>query len=74
VKIFPNPFATYIALEQAEEVSAVRIFSLEGREVLRLEGNANGVYTLDELTPGVYVLALEDKNGRVFQASEITKN
>lgn len=73
VKIFPNPFATYIALEQSAEVSAVRIFSLEGREVLRLEGNPNGVYSLDDLTAGVYVLALEDKNGKVFQASEITK-
>lgn len=73
VKLFPNPTTDFFTLENAEAVAAIRLFTLDGQELARFENKADNTYSLVNQLAGNYVLALEDKNGRLFQAVELIK-
>lgn len=73
VKLFPNPVTDYFSLDFAAAVATIRVFALDGREVARFEANDTNVYSLQNQPAGNYILALEDKNGRAFQAMEVKK-
>ncbi|MEI6407748.1 MAG: T9SS type A sorting domain-containing protein [Bacteroidota bacterium] len=74
VKMFPNPTVDQFKLENADAVSAVRVFSLDGRQVAFLNATPDQQYSIANQPVGTYVLSLLDKNGRSFQALEISKN
>ncbi len=73
VKLYPNPFTEYFTLENAEQVAALRIFSVDGRQVDYLQATAAQRYALDGLPAGSYIIALENKAGRVLQATTLRK-
>jgi len=73
VKLFPNPTTDYFLLENADAVQRIRLFSLNSREVARYAATPAQSYSLAGLPTGSYVLALEDKNGQVFQAISLLK-
>jgi hypothetical protein len=51
----------------------MRLYTMDGREVARFEANAENSYSIANQPIGSYVLSLEDKFGRLFQAVEIQK-
>lgn len=74
VRLYPNPASEYFALDNAADVQAVRVLTLDGR----LMAYYNAVlpaqqFPLTGYPAGTYVVALEDKSGRVFQALEVNK-
>lgn len=73
VRLFPNPMVESFTLENAEEVSRVHVFTLEGRRLALLEAAADGNYSLAGQPAGSYLIALEGKNGKVFQAIQVKK-
>lgn len=73
VTLYPNPVTDFFALENAENASAIRVFTLDGREVARFDVEAGAFYPMHNQPAGNYVLALEDKNGRTFQALTLNK-
>ncbi|TNE56265.1 MAG: T9SS type A sorting domain-containing protein [Bacteroidetes bacterium] len=73
VKLFPNPTTDYFQLENADAVQRIRVFSLDNREVARFTAAPGERYSLATQPAGVYMLALEDSKGRVFQAMEVVK-
>lgn len=73
VKLFPNPTSDYFQLENAEAVSRIRVFSLDGRNVAEFAATPGQQYYLTDLPSGSYLLALEDKAGQAFQALEVVK-
>lgn len=73
VKLYPNPFTDYFTLENADDVAAIRVFSVDGRQVDYLQANAAQRYSLNGLPTGAYILALENKEGRVLQTTTLRK-
>lgn len=73
VRLFPNPVINTFALDHAEEVAALQVFALDGRQVAYFEPSPGHRYSLADLPNGTYVVAFLEKNGRVFQAMEVTK-
>lgn len=73
VKLFPNPATDYFRLDRADAVQRIRMFALDNREVARYTAAPGMTYPLTEVPAGTYILALEDENGRVFQALELIK-
>ena len=73
VKLFPNPTTDYFTLENAEGVAAMKLYSLDGREVARFENNSSNTYSIANQPIGNYVLSFEDKNGQLLQAVELHK-
>jgi hypothetical protein len=73
VRVFPNPTIDFFSLENAENVALIRVFTLDGREVVRFDAAASTYYTLQNQPAGNYVIALSDKNNRTFQVLELKK-
>lgn len=73
VSVFPNPATDHFQLGNAGNVHRMRLFSLDSREVARYNAVQGGTYSLAGLPAGSYMLALEDKNGRIFQSLEVVK-
>lgn len=74
VKLYPNPVVESFSLDNADEVSRVRVFSSDGRQVAVYNAVAGQVYSIAEQPAGAYVVALETRSGKVFQAIGIRKN
>ncbi|MBK8555137.1 MAG: T9SS type A sorting domain-containing protein [Lewinellaceae bacterium] len=73
VKLLANPVAEYFELQNDVDVAQIRLYDIQGRLVEYLKGGAGQRYNVSDLTPGTYILALEEKNGNVFQAIEMVK-
>lgn len=73
VQLFPNPVQHYFSLENADQLGLVRLFDLEGHELANYQPNGYNRYSVELLPTGNYILALEDKNGRPFQALTLLK-
>lgn len=73
VRLFPNPTTDRFTLENAADVALMRLYTMDGREIARFEPNAENSYSIANQPVGSYVLSLEDKFGRLFQAVEIQK-
>lgn len=74
VHLFPNPTTEGFTLENANEVAAVSVFSLDGRQVARfLQPTPDQRYSVADQPAGTYIVALLAKNGKVFQAVELRK-
>lgn len=73
VRLFPNPVVESFSLENAEDVSRVHVFSLEGRQVAVFEASSDASYSLTGQPAGSYLVALESKDGKLFQAVQIKK-
>lgn len=74
VKLYPNPVVESFALDNAEEVSRIRVFSSDGRQVAVFDAANDQSYSIASQPAGAYVVALESKTGKVFQAIGVRKN
>lgn len=74
MRVYPNPTQQNFVLENAEAVQAVRIFSLDGREVAYLNATSNQTYDIAAYPAGTYVLALLNDAGNILKALELVKN
>lgn len=73
VKLFPNPFVESFSLDNAEEVARIRVYGTDGRLVLDQIARPDQVYSLAGQPAGTYVVALQTKGGRLFQAIKVVK-
>lgn len=74
VKLYPNPVVESFSLDNAEEVARIRVFSTDGRQVAAFEPSFGQTYSLATQPAGAYVVALESKSGKIFQAIAIRKD
>jgi hypothetical protein len=74
VKLFPNPVAESFSLDNADDVHRILVFSTDGRQVADFQPNAGQFYSLADQPAGHYAVALEGKNGKIFQVISIRKN
>ncbi|MCC6279634.1 MAG: T9SS type A sorting domain-containing protein [Saprospiraceae bacterium] len=73
INLFPNPTVESFTLENAEMISAIRIFSLDGRQVSRMEAEPSQAYSLANQPAGTYVVVMENKQGNYVKAIEVRK-
>jgi hypothetical protein len=73
VRAYPNPATDGVWLANADEVHAVRVLSLDGREVARFTAAPDGYYSLSGQPAGTYLLVLEDAYRRAFQVLEVVR-
>ena len=73
VKLFPNPVADQFTLSNDQDVAAVRVFSLDGRQVAAYNASADHQYNLAAQPAGTYIVSLIAADGRTFQAIQLNK-
>lgn len=62
IKIYPNPFAEVLNMSDVSKVKSVSVTDMAGRVLKFVEAPSSVLY-LGELTPGMYVLTLQMKDG-----------
>ena len=73
VKLYPNPTVEYFSLENADDVARIRVYTIDGRQVALFNPANNGLYSLADQPTGLYIVALESKEGQFFQAIQVKK-
>jgi hypothetical protein len=71
IKVFPNPTTDYFQLQGADEVTEVRMYSLDGRLVMQRNATPDQRYRLNNFTPAAFVVALVNAQGKIIQATEL---
>jgi hypothetical protein len=74
VKLFPNPVVESFSLDNADDVHRILVFSADGRQIATFQPFAGQPYSLADQPAGAYAVALEAKNGKIFQAISIRKD
>jgi hypothetical protein len=74
VTLYPNPVVESFSLDNADAVSRIRVFSLDGRQVAVLNASAGQTYPLVGQPAGSYIVGLEGKSGKIFQMIKVRKN
>ncbi len=73
INLFPNPTVESFTLANADMISAIRIFSLDGRQVSRFEAEPSQVYSLAGYPAGAYIVVMENAKGQVVRSVEVRK-
>ncbi|MCC6411813.1 MAG: T9SS type A sorting domain-containing protein [Saprospiraceae bacterium] len=73
VKLFPNPVVDQFTLSNDQDVAAVRVYSLDGRQVAAYNASADHQYNLATQAAGTYIVSLLAADGRTFQAIQVNK-
>lgn len=74
VKLYPNPATNgWFKLENADQVAAVNLLTLDGRQLARFEATADHQYQIGDFPPASYLLLLEDKSGKNIGAMNLQK-
>jgi hypothetical protein len=73
VQLFPNPVSDFFTLTHADAVNQIRVFTISGRLVTTFTAKPDGTYPVAGLPAGNYLVALYDKQERVFQAIKLIK-
>ncbi len=73
VKLFPNPVVDQFTLSNDQDVAAVGVYSLEGRQVAFFNASADHNYNIAAQPAGLYIVSLVDASGRIFQAVQVNK-
>jgi len=65
VNLYPNPVASdfHLEIESGKEIKSVRIFSVNGKEVLSFK-EVQDSYDVSELPQGIYFVNIESKTGQ----------
>ena len=74
IKVYPNPTQDFITIDNSEnQVSAVELYNVSGKMVLRSDLNGNDRISLQELASGNYILKLVDANANIVSTNLVVK-
>jgi len=73
IDIFPNPCSDYIKIQSSKDYDAVRMRSIDGKEVLQFQYSPKNRYSLQSLSSGLYQVHLLSQ-GQVYAESTLLKN
>jgi len=71
VKMWPNPVADNLFIEQGFETDRIELYNLNGQQVLMQALNSNNVVSVAHLPTGVYVARLFDREGNQLSSNKL---
>ncbi len=75
LKIYPNPFSSYIEIKGAKEKSEIKIYDVNGRLIKKFNGVEIPLrLNLRNLKNGLYFMEITSKSGNTKQTSLLVKN
>ncbi|MVT07866.1 beta-1,3-glucanase family protein [Chitinophaga tropicalis] len=63
ITLSPNPVSEQLYLRNNDKVRTLRIYDISGREVMRVN-NPQATLSVSSLAPGMYIVAIERKDGK----------
>jgi hypothetical protein len=73
VLIYPNPAQGSFRVEHKEKIQSLELYDLEGKRVLKLNGNSQYLIIVDshKLAAGTYSYIINDVNGKLLRGSVV---
>ena len=73
VLIYPNPAQGSFRVEHKEKIESIELYDLEGKRVLKLNGNSQYLIIVDshKLAAGTYSYIINDVNGKLLRGSVV---
>ena len=63
VNLYPNPVSSNFQLEWKEEIRSVRVFSVNGKEILKYK-EAKSNYDISHFKSGIYFVEVEGRRNK----------
>src|SRR5690606_11733514 len=74
IKVYPNPTQDFISIDNSgNKVSAVELYNVSGKMILRTDLNGNDKISLQELAAGNYILKLIDADANIVSTNLVVK-
>jgi fibronectin-binding autotransporter adhesin len=68
LSLFPVPAKTYLTVSQQTIIQSIKVYDMDGLLQITQSANANQVsVTIENLSPGVYIIEVQDENGQVVK-------
>jgi len=74
IKIYPNPTAQYISLTDVQDVAALSLYNILGRQVRFFTANYENQYDVSSLPVGLYLVRIVDKNSKTLKTLRLKVN
>jgi len=71
--LFPNPTSDAFQIKNDASISQIKIYNIVGREILAINHTQGTAHDISDLRTGMYLVRLEDKNGKVVKAMRLSK-
>src|SRR5699024_1136573 len=72
-RVYPNPASDYFAVDGIDHLKEVIVINLVGQEVKRFAASAHAKYDISDLTRGLYLIRLVDKQEKVIKTIRLSK-
>ena len=73
LRLFPNPATDFFQLEGPDGVEKITLYNLLGRELAQYQVNESQYYDISQLPIGLFLAALEDKEGRLLKTMRLQR-
>lgn len=74
IRVYPNPTTNFFRIYQADQVDLVEVYSMVGKRVLSYNANTNGQYDVSNLSEGMYLVRLLDRERNVIKTVRLSKS
>ncbi|MGA1582020.1 MAG: T9SS type A sorting domain-containing protein [Saprospiraceae bacterium] len=75
IHLAPNPMTSFFTLQGTDDrVQSVQIFNLVGAPVRTFENGIRNQYSVEGLTPGMYLVQIKDEEGNTLKTVRMVKN
>lgn len=71
--IYPNPSGDYLKVRSEQAIERLIIYNLVGRSVKSFKATQNSTYDISDLSSGIYLVGLYNKNGELIKTERISK-
>ncbi|HBX88038.1 MAG TPA: hypothetical protein DEG09_05400, partial [Marinilabiliaceae bacterium] len=72
IQVWPNPFEAEILISGGTDIKQVTLVTLLGETIFKTDYSVSNIQT-SHLSPGVYILKIEDNDGRISSYTLIKK-
>ena len=72
IQVWPNPFEAEILISGGTDIKQVTLVTLLGETIFKTDYSVSNIQT-SQLSPGVYILKIEDNDGRISSYTLIKK-
>lgn len=74
IKVFPNPTADYIRLENSDVVDELVIYNMIGRKVRNFEVRTGARYNVADLPTGLYLVSMVNEEDGILKTVRLSKH
>ena len=75
ISLYPNPASDFFSINAGDKkIKNISISNIVGKEIIRLDANANLTYDIEGLKRGIYIIRVFDIEDKMIKALKLSKS